>query len=191
MKICCDTQISLTTGALVVRVAMVIFTIFWSSFVAAQSTENVVTEQYENWSLVCQSTQNEAGQRSVVCDLSQTLGKDEIDQGLPAISFTRYTDRTKPNGVILAPLGSDIWMGMYLETDEYVTPNIGYNTCLPIGCIALFYADPPLIDQLRAGKDAFLSLYQYEVGDPVRVRVSSAGFDSAWNRLLLLTGTPR
>lgn len=170
-----------------VRVALVLWAICVGSEAQAQRADPILSENYQSWLLTCQPAIQANGNFSRVCEVNQTIRQAEDGQPILAISLKSKVDPGEPGGLILAPLGLDLWMGIYLEIDDYWSPNIGYNTCLSIGCVGMFYVDDPLLEHLHRGENAALSLYQLDVEEPLRIPISLAGFDAAWKRLEELT----
>ena len=66
------------------------------------------------------------------------------------------------------------------------TPNQGFVTCLPSGCLVPFTLNEALTNAMRRGAKLNITATAYQNKKPVALAVSLKGFSAALDRLLSL-----
>ncbi|MDI5935948.1 invasion associated locus B family protein [Halomonas sp. M4R5S39] len=137
---------------------------------------DVTTEQFRDWEVVCPS---EGGGN---CTMYQVVNHPEGDQPLMQVVVTYPPQLDGPAMTFLLPLGVHLASGLQLSVDGVEPAQFPYQACLQQGCRADLPVEPALLEALRSGSTATLSLIDPR-GDRMDLDISLMGFTDAQGRI--------
>lgn len=138
---------------------------------------DVTTEQFRDWEVICPSEAS-AG----ICTMSQMVSHPDSDQPLMRVIVAYPPQLEGPAMTFLLPLGVHLTSGLQLSVDGVEPAQFPYQACLQQGCRADLPVQPALLQALRSGSTATLSLIDPR-GDRMDLDISLMGFTDAHARI--------
>ncbi|MCH4564942.1 invasion associated locus B family protein [Halomonas sp. EGI 63088] len=138
---------------------------------------DVTTEQFRDWEVIC-PREASAG----ICTMSQVVNNPDSDQPLMRVIMAYPPQLEGPAMTFLLPLGVHLASGLQLSVDGVEPAQFPYQTCLQQGCRADLPVEPALLQALRGGSAATLSLIGPR-GDRMDLDISLMGFTDANARI--------
>lgn len=140
-----------------------------------------VNETYQDWRVICMP-QALAKQR---CAVSQGQVQKN-GQRLLAIELGAPTGGAMAGALVL-PFGLSLYPGVVLQIDDKpVGPALGFQTCLPVGCVVPLNLDATTVAALRSGT-ALQVKAKADGGEEAAFSIPLQGFASALERLNALS----
>lgn len=138
-------------------------------------------ETYQDWQVSC--VQQQADKR---CALSQQQ-RQRNGQNVLSIELTTIAEAAEADGILVLPFGLLLSNGATLQIDD-ATPGsaLPFSTCLPAGCLVPLAFDGNMLAAMRKGTALNISAAASGTNQPVRLRVSLAGFSAALDRTAAL-----
>ncbi|RKQ97182.1 invasion protein IalB [Kushneria sinocarnis] len=143
---------------------------------AAQSPDgsDASTRQFQDWEVRCPNTEGAANR----CTMTQLIDNPENDQPLMRVVVAHPPQVDGPVMVFLLPLGVRLAPGLQLSVDGSQGTPFPYQVCLDRGCRADLPLEPELLQQLRGGSTATLSMVGPN-GQQRDLDISLMGFTAA------------
>lgn len=142
-----------------------------------------VVETYSDWVVQCIATDEDTASR--VCEITQELREQKSGQRILAAFLRPVIEGNKDSAslTVIAPFGLQLSAGLRLSiTEDVPLFNMGFQTCLPAGCIAIKDIGSEQVEALKAGKMAVVSVVDMG-GQNININLSLTGFTAAWKRL--------
>ncbi|NIC05296.1 invasion associated locus B family protein [Billgrantia bachuensis] len=137
---------------------------------------DVTTEQIRDWEVICPS---EGGGN---CTMGQVVNDSDSDQPLMQVVMAYPPQLDGPAMSFLLPLGVHLASGLQLQVGDGEPVQFPYQTCVQQGCRADLPVQPSLLQALRSGSTATLSLFGPR-GDRIDLDISLMGFTDASTRI--------
>ncbi|MBB3191249.1 invasion associated locus B family protein [Halomonas cerina] len=139
---------------------------------------DVTTEQFRDWEVLCPS---EGGQGN--CTMSQLVNNPDSGEPLMRV-IVAYPPQLegRPAMTFLLPLGVRLAPGLQLSVGSGEPAQFPYQVCLQQGCRADLPVEPSLLQALRGGSSATLSLIGPR-GNRMDLAISLMGFTDASQRI--------
>ncbi|BBI61371.1 hypothetical protein HSBAA_26770 [Vreelandella sulfidaeris] len=151
----------------------------------AASGEGVTTESFQDWEVRCQ--RNAEG--PTPCAMVQMVTQPDSDQPLMQVILDYPPQIDDPVMSFFVPLGVRLAAGLQLSVDNGEPVQFPYQVCLEQGCRADVPIEPSMLQQLRSGSTATLSMIGPR-GDRIDLDISLIGFTDASTRIApLVSGT--
>lgn len=141
-----------------------------------------LSEEHGDWTVSCRM---DGGAK--LCALSQSLANSNSGEMVLSVELaTPALDRIE--GMLLLPFGLRLADGITLKVDgNGLGEPRPFLTCIANGCLVPVAFSAGEISAMRAGKELILSGASADVGQPVDLKVSLAGFSVASNRSVELS----
>lgn len=144
----------------------------------AASGEGVTTESFQDWEVRCQ--RNAEG--PTPCAMVQMITQPDSDQPLMQVILDYPPQIDDPVMSFFVPLGVRLAAGLQLSVDNGEPVQFPYQVCLEQGCRADVPIEPSMLQQLRSGSTATLSMIGPR-GDRIDLDISLIGFTDASTRI--------
>ncbi len=155
-----------------------------ASSALAQSTgtgqgpgSNYESEQYQSWEVRCPTAAQNAS-----CSMTQLVTNPEDDQPVMRVIIAQPPQAESPIMTFLLPLGVRLAPGLQLSVDGNEGVPFPYQVCDQPGCRADLPLQASLMQQLRGGSNATLSLVGPR-GNRRDLTISLMGFTDASQRI--------
>lgn len=135
-----------------------------------------VQESHGDWTVSCRIVE---GRKS--CMLLQALARSTGETVL-SLELVPVSE-TQAEGILLSPFGLKLADGVRLSVDgtPFSTP-FPFMTCVEAGCIVPVEFRAEQLDRLKNGKEALVSAANASSGAAVELKLSLAGFTTAFVR---------
>lgn len=137
---------------------------------------DVTTEQFRDWEVACPS---EGGGN---CTMNQVVNDPGGNQPLMQVIVAYPPQLDGPAMTFLLPLGVRLAPGLQLQVGGGEPAQFPYQVCMQQGCRADLPLQPSLLEALRGGNTATLSLIDPR-GERIDLDISLMGFTSASQRI--------
>ena len=144
----------------------------------AASGEGVTTESFQDWEVRCQRS----AEGPSPCAMSQLITQPDSDQPLMQVILDYPPQIDDPVMSFFVPLGVRLAAGLQLSVDNGEPVQFPYQVCLEQGCRADVPIEPSMLQQLRSGSTATLSMIGPR-GDRIDLDISLIGFTDASTRI--------
>ncbi|OHV12894.1 invasion associated locus B family protein [Kushneria phosphatilytica] len=145
-----------------------------TALAASQTSDEANIRQFQNWEVRCPNTGGSADR----CTMTQEVNNPDNNKPLMRVVVAYPPQIDGPVMVFLLPLGVRLAPGLQLSIDDSQGPSFPYQICRQQGCRADLPLQPELLQQLRAGHRATLSLIGPD-GQRRDLAISLMGFTSA------------
>lgn len=145
---------------------------------ATAAGNNVTTESIQDWEIRCQ--RNAEGQTP--CAMSQLITRPDSDQPLMQVIVDYPPQIDDPVMSFFVPLGVRLAAGLQLRVDNGEPIQFPYQICQEQGCRADAPLQPSMLQQLRSGNTATLSIIDPR-GERMDLDISLIGFTDASTRI--------
>ncbi|GEN29644.1 hypothetical protein HVA01_32900 [Halovibrio variabilis] len=142
------------------------------------SGNDVNTESFQDWEVRCQ--RNAEG--PAPCAMSQLVTQPGSDQPLMQVILNHPPQIDDPVMSFFVPLGVRLAAGLQLSVDNGELIQFPYQVCQAQGCRADVPIEPSMLQQLRSGTTATLSMIGPR-GDRMDLDISLIGFTDASTRI--------
>lgn len=139
---------------------------------------NVQTEQVQDWEVRC--PQAPSGQAN--CTMTQLVNNPDSNQPLMRVIMAYPQELDTAAMVFMLPLGTRLAPGLQLSVDGGEPIQFPYQVCFEQGCRADLPVRPELLQQLRSGSTATVSLIGPQ-GNRLDLDISLMGFTDANQRI--------
>ncbi|MCG7600277.1 invasion associated locus B family protein [Halomonas sp. McH1-25] len=139
---------------------------------------NVTTEQFQDWEVRC--PQDVAAQGS--CTMTQLVNNPDDSRPLMRVVMAYPPEIDTAAMAFFLPLGTRLAPGLQLSIDNAEPVSFPFQVCMEQGCRADLPVRPELMQQLRSGSSATLSLIGPR-GNRMDLDVSLMGFTNASERI--------
>ncbi|SES33284.1 Invasion protein IalB, involved in pathogenesis [Vreelandella subterranea] len=139
---------------------------------------NVTTESFQDWEVRCQRN----AQGPTPCAMAQLVTQPDSDQPLMQVMLDYPPQIDDPAMSFFVPLGVRLAPGLQLSVDNGEPIQFPYQVCMEQGCRADVPIEPSMLQQLRRGNTATLSMIGPS-GDRMDLDISLIGFTDAINRI--------
>lgn len=138
----------------------------------------VSTEQFQDWEVVCPAQATQGG-----CSMNQLINNPQDGQPLMRV-IVGYPPELEglPAMTFLVPLGVRLPPGLQLSAGGGEPVQFPYQVCMDQSCRADLPLEPSLLQALRSGSSATLSLFGPR-GDRMDMNISLMGFTNANTRI--------
>ncbi len=142
------------------------------------SGAEVSTEQFQSWEVVCPPQGSQGA-----CTMNQLITNPQDGQPLMRV-IVGYPPELegRPAMTFLVPLGVRLPPGLQLSVGGGEPAQFPYQVCLEQGCRADLPLEPSLLQALRSGSSATLSLFGPR-GNRMDLNISLMGFTDANTRI--------
>ncbi|GED21373.1 invasion associated locus B family protein [Halomonas halmophila] len=138
---------------------------------------NVDTQQFQDWQVICPQ---EASQGP--CTMNQIITNNDSDQPMMRVVLADPPQAERPIMTFLVPLGVRLAPGLQLSIDGSEPVQFPYQVCQRQGCRADIPLQSSLLQSLRGGTTATLSLMAPN-GQRMDLDISLMGFTDAMAQL--------
>ncbi|SFU98200.1 invasion associated locus B family protein [Halomonas korlensis] len=138
--------------------------------------DDVTTEQFRDWEVVCPNE----GEGN--CTMYQVVNHSDNDQPLMQVVVAYPPQLESGTMTFVLPLGVHLASGLQLSVEGVEPAQFPYQACLQQGCRADLPIQPALLQALRSGSTATLSLIDPR-GDRMDLDISLMGFTDAHARI--------
>lgn len=142
------------------------------------SGDNVTTESFQDWEVRCQRNAEDP----TPCAMVQLITQPGSDQPLMQVVFDYPPQIDGPVMSFFVPLGVRLSAGMQLSVDDGEPIQFPYQVCQERGCRADAPIEPSMLQQLRSGNTATLSMISPR-GERMDLDISLIGFTDASTRI--------
>ena len=139
--------------------------------------DDVTTETFQDWEVHCQDNQG-----ATRCAMMQMVTQPSNDQPIMQVVVEYPPQLNGPVMSFFVPLGVRLAAGLQLVVDNGEPIQFPYQVCQQQGCRADAPIEPSMLQALRGGSSATLSIIDPR-GERMDLGISLAGFTSASNRL--------
>ncbi|MDD7971937.1 invasion associated locus B family protein [Roseinatronobacter sp. HJB301] len=154
----------------------------------AESAPDSLREDFRDWIVNCVTIAADApanaGAR--VCEMFQQIDHQESGQRVLTFSV-RINDEDQPISVLITPFGLRLAEGVRVQIGDEQIAHLGFETCLPEGCLVVAPMDPAMITAMRQAREGAVVLVSRQ-GDALGVPISLMGFAAGLERLRALSG---
>ncbi|MBT2773641.1 invasion associated locus B family protein [Halomonas sp. ISL-60] len=144
----------------------------------AASGNDVTTESFQDWEVRCQ--RNAAG--PAPCAMSQLVTQPDSDQPLMQVILDYPPQIDDPVMSFFVPLGVRLAPGLQFSVDNGEPIQFPYQVCQEQGCRADVPIESSMLQQLRSGNTATLSMISPR-GERMDIDISLIGFTDASARI--------
>ncbi|MGM0824381.1 MAG: invasion associated locus B family protein [Pseudomonadota bacterium] len=144
----------------------------------AASGDNVTTESFQDWEVRCQRN----GEGPSPCAMAQLITQPDSDQPLMQVMLDYPPQAEGPVMSFFVPLGVRLAPGLQMSVDGGEPIQFPYQVCQEQGCRADVPIESSVLQQLRSGTTATLSMFGPQ-GDRMDLDISLTGFTDASNRI--------
>jgi invasion protein IalB len=163
-----------------------VFALVAASAALAQTTDNSAAttpttppQTYEkathgDWKVMCDEGQTSGAG----CFMVQTVDMQETGKRVLAAAILKSPEG---NAVlrVTVPLGVLLPKGMALAVDSKPLGEVGFVACFPEGCMTQVQLKPEIVDALKAGQSAAVTIYDMD-SKPADIPLSLTGFTAAY-----------
>lgn len=142
------------------------------------SGDNVTTESFQDWEVRCQ--RNAEGPSP--CAMAQLVTQPDSDEPLMQVMLDYPPQAEGPVMSFFVPLGVRLAPGLQMSVDGGEPIQFPYQVCQEQGCRADVPIESSVLQQLRSGTTATLSMFGPQ-GDRMDLDISLTGFTDASNRI--------
>ena len=142
------------------------------------SGDDVTTESFQDWEVRCQRN----GEGPSPCAMAQLVTQPDSDQPLMQVMLDYPPEAEGPVMSFFVPLGVRLAPGLQMRVDDGEPIQFPYQVCQEQGCRADAPIESSMLEQLRNGTTATLSMFGPQ-GDRMDLDISLAGFTDASNRI--------
>lgn len=151
---------------------------------AAQQTAPVTpdsaAETYKDWVMTCGRAQED---QPLQCGIVQNISIKETGQTVVRLTFQKPpAGEPGLNGTFLLPLGIGLTAGLKVQIDAGQVFVLGFEQCLPQGCLVRWKLSPSVVTALKAGREMKATVEDAD-GDKLDVPMSLLGFTEALGAL--------
>lgn len=139
---------------------------------------NMTTEQFQDWEVRC--PQDAAAQGA--CTMTQLVNNPDGSQPLMRVVMAYPPEIDTAAMAFFLPLGTRLAPGLQLSVDNGEPVTFPFQVCMEQGCRADLPLRPELMQQLRSGSSATLSLIGPR-GNRMNLDISLIGFTNASERI--------
>lgn len=144
----------------------------------AASGNDVTTESFQDWEVRCQ--RNAEGPSP--CAMSQLITQPDSDQPLMQVILDYPPQIDDPVMSFFVPLGVRLAPGLQFSVDNGEPIQFPYQICQEQGCRADVPIESSMLQQLRSGNTATLSMISPR-GERMDIDISLIGFTDASTRI--------
>ncbi|MEX0451718.1 invasion associated locus B family protein [Spiribacter sp. 218] len=137
-----------------------------------------VTAEHEDWIVRCQDAPDDAFGADKLCEMYQQVSAQETEQTVLEAVIGYPQGAEQPIALFNLPLGMRLPPGVELQVDDNDAIGFAVQICLSSGCRADIALDGPLVEQMRAGTEATLTIADPQ-GQRVQLPLSLMGFSDA------------
>ncbi len=135
-----------------------------------------VQESHGDWTVSCR-VENKQKSCLILQALGRSTGETVLSLELVSISATQT------EGILLSPFGLRLADGLKLLADgKPLSEPLPFLTCVEAGCIVPITFRAEQLDRLRSGKEIRISSTNASSGAAVELKISLAGFSTAFDR---------
>ncbi len=139
---------------------------------------DVSTEQFRDWEVICPPESSQGA-----CTMSQLITNPDNNDPLMRVIVGHPPElEGRPAMTFLLPLGVRLAPGLQLSVGDGEPAQFPYQVCLEQSCRADLPLEPSLLQELRDGSSATLSLIGPR-GNRMDLDISLMGFTDANNRI--------
>jgi len=160
-----------STGLLTVIALLVL-----GATTGAQAQQVTVKATHGDWQVQCPANVSETNP----CAMVQELVSEDQHRVMSAIILN--PPGGEPFMRVIVPLGILLPGGMTLSIDGNKVGSVGFINCLPDGCMTQVALKPEVLDQLKAGNQAVVTIYEQNE-QAVDLPLSLSGFTAAYGEL--------
>lgn len=148
----------------------------------AEVGQPYIQAEYQDWAIRC----IKANQGTDPCVLNQLL-LDETDNPVAEVNFIPLQGQeAAAGGTFIAPLETDLIMGLGVTIDRGQTRGYPFNVCTARdGCVARIGFTSQELGEFKRGNQAIVSLLPYGANpeNPIQLPMSLAGFTAGLDEL--------
>jgi len=143
--------------------------------------KDVTTQQFEDWKVRC-GTVRETGRER--CQMSQDVSRPDSDQTIMRMAVGYSPQSSQPAAVFQIPLGVVLPNGIALRVDDGEPVRFPVQICVEQGCQANLPLKQDLLQQMKAGRSAYLTMRTPRArSGRVELDISLIGFTAALQRI--------
>ncbi len=140
-------------------------------------------ESGEAWKIRCNSEEaNTAEQKRGKCEVFQQLIVKESKQRFAEFAIGFPEGQTEARGIMILPLGILLEQGVEMKIDDQQSFKFKVRYCEPGGCAAFLSLNDQVLDMLRNGKTAKVTL-QSAQGKTMSFEMSLKGFGDLFKQV--------
>ena len=140
----------------------------------SNNSSSVTRDSHQDWQSLC-----ELREEKTICQISQTLKKENDGQVSFAMRITLSKQDNKIFMEVVLPLGLDLPAGIAFQVDEGNEINLPFATCVAQGCAAGVVTEEAFLNQLRKGTIMRVAFRPFAQTQTSLLNVSLSGFTSA------------
>jgi len=144
----------------------------------AASGNDVTTESFQDWEVRCQRS----AEGPSPCAMSQLITRPDSDQPLMQVILDYPPQIDDPVMSFFVPLGVRLAPGLQFSVDNGEPIQFPYQICQEQGCRADVPIEAAMLQQLRSGNTATLSMISPR-GERMDIDISLIGFTDASTRI--------
>ena len=133
---------------------------------------------FNSWTLECY----DPAPGGVPCQVTHRVTSGDNSQVVLVLSLAPDKTTDKINIQFALPLGFDVQSGVQIEVGNTYQSSVPVSRCTAQGCLVEGSASPQLINSLRKGSEAFVSVQTVE-GGLIRIPASLKGFAAAYEAM--------
>jgi len=140
---------------------------------------NADIERYQDWGVRC-GTRPQGNQER--CEMFQQLTRDDSENPVMRILIGFPPGEDQAAAAMILPLGILIQPGISIRVDNGEPTPAPIKLCVADGCRTSFRISPRMLEQMKAGKRAYVRVKDPR-GESVDLPISLSGFTNAYAQL--------
>ena len=144
-----------------------------------QAQQQPPVERFKDWGVRCE-TAEATGEK--ICEMFQVVTRTDTGERVMAVIVGYTPENDQPVAAFQLPLGIHLPSGVEFSIDGGESIRVPIQVCFPHGCSANLLLEPSLLQKLRAGAIATVSIRGPQ-GKQVNLPVSLRGFTAAMKRV--------
>ncbi|GEM_PF-2314298 len=146
-----------------------------------QQAQDVTKETYQDWVVRCGTVGEQQQER---CQMSQQVSAPDSDQAIMRVAVLYPQDVDGPAAIFQLPLGIVLPKGIAIQVDDGEAKRFPVQICVKQGCRADLPLEQSLLQQMKAGRTAYVIIRSPRVKNgTARLPISLLGFTAAFERV--------
>ncbi|MGN7613355.1 invasion associated locus B family protein [Magnetococcales bacterium HHB-1] len=117
----------------------------------------ITLQKAGSWAAICPKVNKKINKG---CFLEQTLKSKKGDSPLARLLIGRFASKRQFTAIVILPLGLFLPTGVIYQVDEHKKAKMGFEKCMPDGCMATRLLNQQEIIQLKKGRKLKLTAVQ-------------------------------
>lgn len=148
----------------------------------ANADQNVTVSNYNDWEVRCPKSGKSKSKSKSSCEMTQLVNSPDTGKPIMRVVMGYPPQIDSAAMIFILPLGTRLAPGVQLGVDGSDPVRFPFQICLEQGCRADFPIKPELLDRLKRGQNAVVTIVGPK-GEPIKLKVSLSGFTDASKKI--------